>query len=78
MQGYNSIYCSSSNKVVKASFNMVCVEDTILASLKEEVPTENNAFLKIKKSVHSTLPIGRKRSGRNIITMKITSGELKL
>jgi hypothetical protein len=58
---------------------MVCLEDTILATLKEEVPTKNNAFLKIKKSVHSTLPIGRKRSGRNIIiTMEITSGELKL
>jgi hypothetical protein len=58
---------------------MVCLEDTILASFKEEVPTENNAFLKIKKSVRSTLAISRKRSGRNIIiTMKITSGELKL
>jgi uncharacterized protein YifE (UPF0438 family) len=29
---------------------MLCLEDTIFASLKEEVPTENNAFLKIKKS----------------------------
>ncbi len=31
---------------MKAYFNIVCLEDTIVASLKEEVPTENNAFVK--------------------------------